>query len=183
MTLLLAVTAVMVVRAQPERKMTVDELFQLVESNSKTLQQEKISVEFAKKGIAAARSARLPELTASASVSLNGDVVVMDRDFTDAHGFAAPRWGNSLAVEAQQVVYAGGAINAGIALAQLQHERALVGEQQVRQQQRLMALGQYLELYKLTNREQVVRRHIALTQQPRGRNRVNATHRPLFLHS
>lgn len=164
MTLLLAVTAVMVVRAQPERKMTVDELFQLVESNSKTLQQEKISVEFAKKGIAAARSARLPELTASASVSLNGDVVVMDRDFTDAHGFAAPRWGNSLAVEAQQVVYAGGAINAGIALAQLQHERALVGEQQVRQQQRLMALGQYLELYKLTNREQVVRRHIALTQ-------------------
>ncbi|UKK52182.1 TolC family protein [Prevotella sp. E13-17] len=164
MTLLLAVTAVMVVRAQPERKMTVDELFQLVESNSKTLQQEKISVEFAKKGIAAARSARLPELTASASVSLNGDVVVMDRDFTDAHGFAAPRWGNSLAVEAQQVVYAGGAINAGIALAQLQHERALVGEQQVRQQQRLMALGQYLELFKLTNREQVVRRHIVLTQ-------------------
>ncbi len=101
MAFLMAVATAMVAKAQTERKMTVDDLFQLVESNSKTLRQEKISVEFAKKGIEAARSARLPELTASASVSMNGDVVMMDRDFTNAHGFAAPRWGNSLALEAQ----------------------------------------------------------------------------------
>ena len=165
MALLMAVATAMVAKAQTERKMTVDELFQLVESNSKTLQQEKISVEFAKKGIEAARSARLPELTASASVSMNGDVVMMDRDFTNAHGFAAPRWGNSLALEAQQVVYAGGAVDAGIALATLQHQQAQVGEQQRRQQQRFLALGQYLEIFKLNNREQVVRQNIDLTQR------------------
>jgi len=165
MALLMAVATAMVAKAQTERKMTVDELFQLVESNSKTLRQEKISVEFAKKGIEAARSARLPELTASASVSMNGDVVMMDRDFTNAHGFAAPRWGNSLALEAQQVVYAGGAIDAGIALATLQHQQAQVGEQQRRQQQRFLALGQYLEIFKLKNREQVVRQNIDLTQR------------------
>ena len=165
MALLMAVATAMVAKAQTERKMTVDELFQLVESNSKTLQQEKISVEFAKKGIEAARSARLPELTASASVSMNGDVVMMDRDFTNAHGFAAPRWGNSLALEAQQVVYAGGAVDAGIALATLQHQQAQVGEQQRRQQQRFLALGQYLEIFKLKNREQVVRQNIDLTQR------------------
>ena len=165
MALLMAVVTAMVAKAQTERKMTVDELFQLVESNSKTLRQEKISVEFAKKGIEAARSARLPELTASASVSMNGDVVMMDRDFTNAHGFAAPRWGNSLALEAQQVVYAGGAIDAGIALATLQHQQAQVDEQQRRQQQRFLALGQYLEIFKLKNREQVVRQNIDLTQR------------------
>ena len=165
MALLIAVATAMVAKAQTERKMTVDELFQLVESNSKTLRQEKISVEFAKKGIEAARSARLPELTASASVSMNGDVVMMDRDFTNAHGFAAPRWGNSLALEAQQVVYAGGAIDAGIALATLQHQQAQVGEQQRRQQQRFLALGQYLEIFKLKNHEQVVRQNIDLTQR------------------
>ncbi|MBR1503633.1 MAG: TolC family protein [Prevotella sp.] len=164
MAFLMAVAAAMVAKAQTERRMTVDELFQLVECNSKTLQQEKISVEFAKKGIEAAHSARLPELTASASVSLNGDVVMMDRDFTNAHGFAAPRWGNSLALEAQQVVYAGGAIDAGIELATLKHQQALVGEQQRRQQQRFLALGQYLEIFKLKNREQVVSQNIELTQ-------------------
>ena len=165
MAFLIAVATAMVAKAQTERKMTVDELFQLVESNSKTLRQEKISVEFAKKGIEAARSARLPELTASASVSMNGDVVMMDRDFTNAHGFAAPRWGNSLALEAQQVVYAGGAIDAGIALATLQHQQAQVDEQQRRQQQRFLALGQYLEIFKLKNHEQVVRQNIDLTQR------------------
>lgn len=165
MAFLIVVATATVAKAQTERKMTVDELFQLVESNSKTLRQEKISVEFAKKGIEAARSARLPELTASASVSMNGDVVMMDRDFTNAQGFAAPRWGNSLALEAQQVVYAGGAIDAGIALATLQHQQAQVGEQQRRQQQRFLALGQYLEIFKLKNREQVVRQNIDLTQR------------------
>jgi len=152
-------------KAQTEHKMTVDELFQLVESNSKTLQQEKISVEFAKKGVAAARTSRLPELTASASVSLNGDVVMMDRDFTNAQGFSAPRWGNSLALEAQQVVYAGGAVDAGIEMAQLQHQQAQVSEQQRREQQRFLALGQYLEIFKLRNREQVVAQNIELTQR------------------
>ena len=164
MAFLMAVAAATVAKAQTERRMTVDELFQLVESNSKTLRQEKISVEFAKKGIEAARSARLPELTASASVSLNGDVVMMDRDFTNVQGFTAPRWGNSLAVEAQQVVYAGGAIDAGIELATLKHQQAQVGEQQRRHQQRFLALGQYLEIFKLKNREQVVSQNIDLTQ-------------------
>ena len=161
----MVVTAREAVKAQTEHRMTVDELFQLVESNSKTLQQEKISVEFARKGMEAARTARLPEVMASASVSMNGDVVVMDRDFTNAHGFSAPRWGNSLVLEAQQVVYAGGAIDAGIELATLQHRQAQVSEQQRRQQQRFLALGQYLEIFKLKNREQVVHQNIDLTQR------------------
>ncbi len=150
-------------KAQTERKMTVDELFQLVESNSKTLQTEKISVEFAQKGIEVARTARLPELSASASVSMNGDVLVTDRDFSHVKGFAAPRWGNSLALEAQQVVYAGGAIDAGIRLADLQLQQANVGTEQRRQQQRFLALGQYLEIFKLRNREQVLQKNIELT--------------------
>ena len=68
-------------------------------------------------------------------------------------------------MEAQQVVYAGGAIDAGIALATLQHQQAQVGEQQRRQQQRFLALGQFLEIFKLKNREQVVRQNIELTQR------------------
>ena len=139
MALLMVVTPVMAVKAQTERKMKVDELFQLVESNSKTLQQEKISVEFAQKGIEVARTARLPELSASASVAMNGDVLVMDRDFTHAQGFSAPRWGNSLVVEAQQVVYAGGAVDAGIRLARLQHEQAQVGVRSTQADQRFLA--------------------------------------------
>lgn len=161
----MVVTAVIAVKAQQEQRMTVNELFELVESNSKTLQSQKISVEFAQKGIEVARTARLPEVNASASLSLNGDVLVTDRDFTHWEGYGAPRWGNSLAVEAQQVVYAGGAIDASICLAELQAEQAAVGVSQSREQQRFLALGQYMDIFKLRNREQVFVQNIELTQR------------------
>lgn len=161
----MVVTAVIAVKAQQEQRMTVNELFELVESNSKTLQSQKISVEFAQKGIEVARTARLPEVNASASLSLNGDVLVTDRDFTHWEGYGAPRWGNSLAVEAQQVVYAGGAIDATIRLAELQAEQAAVGVSQSREQQRFLALGQYMDIFKMRNREQVFVQNIELTQR------------------
>ena len=159
------VVAVMPSVAQTERRMTVDELFQLVESNSKTLQEQKISVEFAQKGIEAARAQRLPDVNASLSASYNGNVVVMDRDFTNAQGFSSPHFGNSFALEAQQVVYAGGAIDAGIRMAELQHDMAQNYEHSALNNERFKALGQYLDLFKIHNRKQVYEQNIALTSR------------------
>ena len=165
LALMLVVPAVIAAKAQSERRLTVDELFQLVESNSKTLQEQKISVEFAQKGIEAARAQRLPDVNATLSASYNGNVVVMDRDFTDAHGYSAPHLGNSFALEAQQVVYAGGAIDAGIRLSELQRDMAVSGQRLTSHAQRFMALGQYLDLYKLQNRRQVYEQNIQLTRR------------------
>ena len=162
---MLVVAAVTVAKAQSERRMTVDDLFQLVESNSKTLQETKISVEFAQKGIEAARAQRLPDVNATLSASYNGNVVVMDRDFTNANGFSSPHFGNSFALEAQQVVYAGGAIDAGIRMAELQRDLAQSGHRMTSESQRFVALGQYLDLYKIQNRMQVMEQNIRLTQR------------------
>ena len=162
---MLVVATVTVAKAQSERRMTVDDLFQLVESNSKTLQETKISVEFAQKGIEAARAQRLPDVNATLSASYNGNVVVMDRDFTNANGYSSPHFGNSFALEAQQVVYAGGAIDAGIRMAELQRDMAVAGQRQSSNAQRFVALGQYLDLYKIQNRMQVVEQNIELTRR------------------
>ena len=161
--LMLVVATVTVAKAQSERRMTVDDLFQLVESNSKTLQETKISVEFAQKGIEAARVQRLPDVNATLSASYNGNVVVMDRDFTNANGYSSPHFGNSFALEAQQVVYAGGAIDAGIRMAELHRDMAVAGQRQSSNAQRFLALGQYLDLYKIQNRMQVMQQNIQLT--------------------
>ena len=165
LALMLVVPAAIAAKAQSERRMTVDDLFQLVESNSKTLQEAKISVEFARKGIEAARSQRLPDVNATLSASYNGNVVVMNRDFTNANGYSSPHFGNSFALEAQQVVYAGGAIDAGIRMAELQRDMAQTGHQLTSEAQRFMALGQYLDLYKIQNRMQVMEQNISLTQR------------------
>ena len=163
--LLMVVVGVMPVRAQEKRAMTVKELFELVETGSKTLQESKTSVDFAQKGVEAARAQRLPDVNASLSASYNGNVVVMDRDFTNAQGFSSPHFGNSFALEAQQVVYAGGAVNAGIRVAELQRDMATNIEHSTLNIERFKALGQYLDLFKIQNRMQVYEQNIALTRR------------------
>lgn len=162
--LLMVVVGVMPMWGQ-KRAMTVKELFELVETGSKTLQETKTSVDFAQKGVEAARAQRLPDVNASLSASYNGNVVVMDRDFTNAQGFSSPHFGNSFALEAQQLVYTGGAVNAGIRVAELQRDMAVSGQRATSNAQRFIALGQYLDLFKIQNRMQVYEQNIALTRR------------------
>ncbi len=62
----------------------------------------------------AAKSQRLPNLSVSLSASYLGDGKIWDRDFSNAMKIDMPHFGNNFALEAEQVVYAGGAISSGI---------------------------------------------------------------------
>ena len=62
-------------------------------------------------------------------------------------------------------VYAAGAIDAGIRLSELQRDMAVAGQRMTSNGQRFMALGQYLDLYKIENRMQVYRKNIELTER------------------
>ena len=151
--------------AQTQRSMTIDELFGLVETGSKTLRMQKTGVDVAIRGIEEARSRRLPDINASLAASYNGNVLMTDRDFGNARGLSQPHFGNSFALEAQQVVYAGGAISSGIRLAELQRAQSENAVEMTRNQMRFIALGQYLELLKLENGIKVYDSNIALTEK------------------
>lgn len=88
-----------------------------------------------------------------------------DRDFSDAQGLRSPHFGNDFSLQVQQVVYAGGAIDAGVKLAELRQKAAETGVRLTRQQVRFIALGQYLDLYKTDNRIKVYNKNIALTRR------------------
>lgn len=151
--------------AQAQQRMTVEELFSLVESGSKALHAQKTNVEVAQRAIEVAKDQRLPNIDASAAVSFTGNVLMADRDMGNLRGLSSPHFGNSIAVEAQQVVYAGGAIDGGIKMAELQKALTENSVALTRNQNRFLALGQYLELAKLDNGIKVYESNIALTQQ------------------
>ena len=148
-----------------KENMTISQLFQKVEDNSKSLRTSLSGVEAAHLGIESAKSKKLPDLDASLSFSYIGNALITDRDFSNVHGLKSPHFGNNIAFQAQQVVYAGGAINAGIKLAELGKQQAEVGVKLTRQQIRFIALGQYLDLYKIDNRIKVYEKNIELTRQ------------------
>ena len=148
-----------------QQSMTIAQLFEKIEENSKSLRTMKSGVEAANLGVESAKSKRLPDLDASLSFSYIGNALLTDRDFSNVHGLSSPHFGNNFAFQAQQVVYAGDAINAGIRLAELGKQQAEVGVKLTRQQTRFIALGQYLDLFKIDNQIQVYEKNIQLTDQ------------------
>ncbi len=150
---------------QQGQTMSIDQLFERVENNSKQLRTQRAGVESAVHGISSAKSQRLPDIDATLSVSYIGNALMTDRDFSNAQGLKSPHFGNSFSLQAQQVVYAGGAIDAGIRLAEMGKRQAENGVVLTRQQMRFVALGQYLDLYKIDNRMKVYEQNIALTRQ------------------
>lgn len=145
--------------------MNIDQLFERVENNSKQIRTQRAGAESAIHGIEDAKSQRLPDIDASLSVSYIGNALLTDRDFSNAQGLSSPHFGNSFSLQAQQVVYAGGAIDARIRLAEMGKRQAENGVVLTRQQMRFVALGQYLDIYKTDNRIKVYEQNIALTRQ------------------
>ncbi len=151
--------------SQEVRKMDIRQLFDLIERNDKSLSVQKIGIDVAREGVKNARNQRLPDISASVSASYIGNALLMERDFKQVQNLTSPHFGNSFTLDAQQVVYAGGAVSAGVKIAEIAAEQAVVGTELSRQGQRFMALGQYLDLQKTAHREKVLRSNIELTRQ------------------
>lgn len=147
------------------KMMTIADLFDNVESGSSSLRVKQTGVEIAQKDVELAKNRRLPDIDASLSFSYIGNALMTDRNFSNAKGLKSPHYGNSFALQAQQVVYSGGAVTAGIKLAEMDKQQAEIDVKQVRQQSRFVALGQYLDLFRLDNRRKVYEKNIKLTQR------------------
>ena len=143
----------------------IEELFRLADENSTSIQAYRTGKEAADQALKAAKAQRLPDINASVSASYLGDGRLWDRDFGNATRIDMPHFGNNFAIEAQQVIYAGGAINSGIRLAELEQQLAELDWQKNRQEIRFLLTGYYLDLYKLNNQEQVLQKNLELTEQ------------------
>lgn len=143
--------------------LTVEEMFRLADSNSKQLRPLLSNLQEAEEGISVAKSNRLPDLNAHLSVSFLGDGFITNRDFTQCENAPIPHYGNNFALEASQVIYAGGAINHGIGIAQLQRDMAHLQVEEKRNAIHFMLIGYYLDLYKCRNMRNVLEENISQT--------------------
>ena len=113
----------------------------------------------------AAKSQRLPNLSVSLSASYLGDGNIWNRDFSNAMKIDMPHFGNNFALEAEQVVYAGGAISSGIKQAEIGKLLADLDLRKNVQDIRFLLVGYYLNIYKLDNQIRVLRKNMELTEE------------------
>lgn len=143
-------------------QLTLTDVFTRIENENRTMAMLRTAQEAAEQGIRSAKDARYPEINAEVNVSYIGDSFLTDRDFSNYTKAPSPHFGNGFTLEAQQVVYAGGAVNAAVKMAEHEGRMSEAVISQSRQGLRLMAAGQYLDLFRTDNSIKVYEKNIAL---------------------
>ena len=152
--------------AQPaERIMTLNELFSLADTQSKTIKIFEEAVSGASKDISVAKNAYLPNIDFSASASYNGNAWVADRNFSNGQSYSSPHFGNNFVIEASQVIFAGGSIYNNVKALEIQKKIAEWDLTAHRQEVYFLLTGYYLDLYKYRNLLTVYDKNIEQTRQ------------------
>ena len=166
----------------PLKAQSLQQLYDLADHYNQQIVVSQTGLRAASEAVMAAKNAMLPNVELSASGSYIGDATLMSRGFstngtTDViiAGIGpqkvrngrqeTPHWGNSFTAQVSQVIYAGGAIRAGIRITELGEQMATLDVEKNRQEVRFLITGYYLDLYKLQNQQMVIDRNIQLTEK------------------
>lgn len=148
--------------AQEQKMLSVQlsDLFRLADENNRSLKLSVYQEQLAAEAVQQEKNKLLPSVEASLAFSYNGDGWLTDRNFK--HGIRAPipDFGYNFAVEAKQIIYAGGAIKSSIALAKLNQQSATFELDKNKQDLRFVISCYYLELLKLDNQKKVLEQNL-----------------------
>ncbi len=150
--------------AQETYVLTIEQMFALADENSKSLKIKDAEVVEAQQGVKVAKNGYLPDIDISLSASYLGNGCLTDRNFSNGENVKMPHFGNNFAIRASQLIYGGGAVANGVAMAKLKEEMAGLDRDAARSRIRFMLLGFYLDLYKLQNVRKVYDNNIELAK-------------------
>lgn len=143
----------------------LDQLFRVAEEHNATLQSMRSAIDVAQAEVDAAQKAKLPDVNALLSVSYLGDAWLLNRHFGEAMKAPMPHFGNNFVFQAQQVVYAGGALTAGVQMARQNEQMQRLTADGERLRVRFLLTGLYLQLHSLSNQQQVYERNRTLAEE------------------
>lgn len=141
---------------QTRQVLSIEDLFEIAESNSVQLRPSVTAEEVARREISVANSQRLPDINASMSLSYIGNGFITKRNFKDYQEAHIPHLGTGLGLNVSQPVYTGGAIRNSIRLAELKLTSSRYATELNRDNIRFTLAGFYLDIYKYTNLRSVV---------------------------
>lgn len=162
--LLLAAVLLLSCAGRAQNTVSLEQLWALADEQVTSLKIERAAVESAEHDVAVNAACRLPDINTELSVGYLGDGVLFNRDYTNSMHIDNPHFTNNFALRAQQTIYSGGAVSAGIDIAKLNREMAKLNYATNREEVRFVIASHYLDLCRMQNRMKVVEKNIALTQ-------------------
>ena len=143
----------------------LDRLYGVAEEHNATLQSMRAAIDVAAAGVDAAQKSKLPDVKAQLSVSYLGDATLWNRHFGETTRAAMPHFGNNFSLQAQQAVYTGGALTAGVQMARQGEQMQRLTADGERLRVRFLLTGLYLQLHSLHNQQLVYERNRQLAEE------------------
>jgi outer membrane protein len=151
--------------SQEIKQMTANEVAGLAVQNYQQLKVSAQNIDIAKQNTNVAKLQKLPNITASVSQFYLGDVVAIDKDFSNSTNIPMPHYGSSYAVQATQLIFKGGLVNMSIELAGLREQLSKLDLEKNKQDVKFLVISNYLDIYKIINQQEVFQNNKKLAQE------------------
>ena len=142
--LLLAAVLLLPCAGRAQNTVSLEQLWALADEQVTSLKIERAAVESAEHDVAVNAAGRLPDISTELSVGYLGDGVLFNRDYTNSMHIDNPHFTNNFVLRAQQTIYSGGAVSAGIDIAKLNREMAKLNYATNREEVRFVIASHYL---------------------------------------
>lgn len=148
--------------------LSIAQLFELSDQNAQKIKLTATALAKAQQTVKVAQSSLSPNIDVNLSANYLGGASIA-KDFSNYNYNVIADNMNpyqfNFALEASQVLYAGGALSSQVRMAELDVQIAELAHNDNKQAVRLLIAGYYIELYKLNNHRKVYEQNITLTQR------------------
>ncbi|MDR6403368.1 MULTISPECIES: TolC family protein [Chryseobacterium] len=151
--------------SQEIKQMTANDVAELAVQNHQQLKVSAQNIDIAKQNTNVAKLQKLPTITASMSQFYLGDVVAIDKDFSNSTNIPMPHYGSSYAVQATQLIFKGGLVNKSIELAGLREQLSKLDLEKNKQDVKFLVISNYLDIYKIINQQEVFKNNKKLAKE------------------
>ncbi|WP_326982976.1 TolC family protein [Chryseobacterium sp. MYb264] len=151
--------------SQEIKQMTANEVAELAVQNHQQLKVSAQNIDIAKQNTSVTKLQKLPTITASTSQFYLGNVLAIDKDFSNSTAIPMPHYGSSYAVQATQLIFKGGLVNKSIELAGLREQLSELDLEKNKQDVKFLVISNYLDIYKIINQQEVFQNNKKLAQE------------------
>ncbi|REC55581.1 TolC family protein [Chryseobacterium piscium] len=151
--------------SQEIKQMTASEVAELAIQNHQQIKVSAQNIDIAKQQTDITKLQKLPTITASTSQFYLGNVIAIDKDFSNSNTIPMPHYGSSYAVQATQLIFKGGLVNKSIELAGLREQLSELDLENRKQDIKFLVISNYLDIYKILNQEVVIQNNKKLGQE------------------
>ena len=151
--------------SQEIKQMTANEVAELALQNHYQLKVSAQNINITKQQTNITKLQKLPSVVASTTQFYLGNVVAIDKDFSNSTTIPMPHYGSTYGVQATQLIFKGGLVNKSIEMAGLREQLSELDLEKNKQDVKFLVISNYLDVYKIINQQSVFNNNKKLAQQ------------------